>query len=154
MTEPNQPASPPSSSSPLRARRPRLRALLGPALALCAPLVFAEQAQAQTDADVNPQMPNVLLLVDTSGSMEYKTSGNVFPACKYDATSVIPNGPVTSEKSRWIDLVEVLTGSITNYECQTLDRGSASFKNEYKISSSSLANSPYDFLYATPITAR
>jgi len=49
-----------------------------------------------------------------------------------------------------VDLVEVLTGSITDYQCQTLDRGSASFKNEYKIVGSTLSNSPYDFLYANP----
>ena len=101
------------------------------------------------EADVNPQLPNVLLLVDTSGSMEYKTSSNSFPACRYDATGVAPSAPATSEKSRWIDLVEVLTGSISNYDCQRLDRGSAAFKNEYKVSST-LPNSPYDFLYANP----
>ncbi|MEI9939649.1 MAG: hypothetical protein WDO69_20715 [Pseudomonadota bacterium] len=150
MTELNQANLRTFASSIRSGRRPGFRALFRAAVALCVPLVFAGQARAQTDADVNPQMPNVLLLVDTSGSMEYKTSSNVFPACKYDATSVIPNGPVTSEKSRWVDLVEVLTGSITNYECQTLDRGSAAFKNEYKITGSSLPNSPYDFLYANP----
>ncbi|HKO47413.1 MAG TPA: hypothetical protein VJV79_06805 [Polyangiaceae bacterium] len=149
MTEPKHAQSDTSSSRGSQGRRPRLRALLGAGLTLCLPLVFAKQAQAQ-DADVNPLMPNVLLLVDTSGSMEYKTSSNAFPACKYDASGPIPSGPLTSEKSRWIDLVEVLTGSITNYECQRLDRGSAAFKNEYKIAGSSLPNSPYDFLYANP----
>ncbi len=84
--------------------------------------------------------------------MEYKTSSNAFPACKYDASGVIPSGPASSEKSRWIDLVEVLTGSITNYDCQTLDRGSASFKNEYRIAGSTLSTSPYDFLYAKPLS--
>jgi len=147
MTEPT--ASSLMATSPHRGAR-RLRLVLRATIAWCGLLAFSAHAGAQTDADVNPQMPNVLLLVDTSGSMEYKTSSNVFPACKYDATGVIPSGPTTSEKSRWVDLVEVLTGSITNYECQTLDRGSASFKNEYKITGSSLPNSPYDFLYANP----
>lgn len=101
------------------------------------------------EADVNPQLPNVLLLVDTSGSMEYKTSSNSFPVCRYDTNGVVPSPPAASEKSRWIDLVEVLTGSISNYDCQKLDRGSASFKNEYKVNST-LTNSPYDFLYANP----
>ncbi|MEO8918656.1 MAG: hypothetical protein ABI488_14615, partial [Polyangiaceae bacterium] len=96
-------------------------------------------------------MPNVLLLVDTSGSMEYKTSSNAFPVCRYDATGLIPSPPTASEKSRWTDLVEVLTGSITNYDCQTIDRGSAAFKNEYKIIGGTLGtNSPYDFLYSNP----
>ena len=149
MTEPKQAQSGISNPRFLQGRRSRFRALRGAALALCLPLVLCGQARAQ-DADVNPLMPNVLLLVDTSGSMEYKTSSPAFPACKYDATGLVPSGPVTSEKSRWIDLVEVLTGSITNYECQKLDRGSAAFKNEYKIANSSLPNSPYDFLYANP----
>jgi type IV pilus assembly protein PilY1 len=116
-------------------------------LLLGAALTYAPGAAAQ--ADVAPQNPNVLLLVDTSGSMEYKTSSNVFPVCRYDANGVITGAPASSEKSRWTDLVEVLTGSITNYQCQTLDRGSASFKNEYKVGST-LPNSPYDFLYANP----
>ena len=147
-----EPSPPPSriQSSPQTERGARSRPLIGAALALCGSLLFAGQAGAQTDADVNPQMPNVLLLVDTSGSMEYKTSSNSFPACKYDSTGAVVNGPTTSEKSRWIDLVEVLTGSITNYDCQKIDRGSAAFKNEYKITGSSLPNSPYDFLYANP----
>jgi len=129
------------------AQRRRLCPLFSALLALCGSLAFSGQARAQIDADVSRPMPNVLVLVDTSGSMEYKTSSNAFPACKYDGTGAIANGPTTSERSRWIDLVEVLTGTITNYECQKLDRGSASFKNEYKVSN---GNSPYDFLYANP----
>jgi len=150
MTEPSLKSSCIPSSPPAPAPRRRLRPLLGALIAVCASLVCSGRAQAQVDADVSRPMPNVLVLVDTSGSMEYKTSSNSFPACKYDATGAIPNGPATSEKSRWIDLVEVLTGTITNYDCQRLDRGSASFKNEYKITGSSLPNSPYDFLYANP----
>jgi len=130
------------------ARQRRRGTLLGALAWLSGSLLFSGQARAQVDADVSRPMPNVLVLVDTSGSMEYKTSSNSFPLCKYDANGPIANGPATSEKSRWIDLVEVLTGTITNYECQTLDRGAASFKNEYKIIGSSLPNSPYDFLYA------
>jgi type IV pilus assembly protein PilY1 len=98
---------------------------------------------AQAQADVAPPPPNVLLLIDTSGSMDYKTSSDAFPTCRY-------NGGVTttatSERSRWIELVEVLTGSINNYECQRLDRNSAGFRSEYALSGSD----PYDFLYANP----
>ncbi|MEP7052486.1 MAG: hypothetical protein ABJB12_19115, partial [Pseudomonadota bacterium] len=106
---------------------------------------------AGAQADVSPQLPNVLLLVDTSGSMEYKTSSDAFPICRYNATGLISSPPAVSEKSRWIDLVEVLTGSLTNYDCQTIDRGSAAFKSEYKITGGTLGtNSPYDFLYSNP----
>jgi type IV pilus assembly protein PilY1 len=147
MTEPNRRFSH-SSSSAGTLRRVVRRASCTAALMLSA--AYAPYAAAQ--ADVAPQNPNVLLLVDTSGSMEYKTSSNSFPLCRYDANGVINGAPATSEKSRWTDLVEVLTGSITDYQCQTLDRGSASFKNEYKIAVGSTlgANSPYDFLYANP----
>ncbi|HYQ31119.1 MAG TPA: hypothetical protein VER04_27985, partial [Polyangiaceae bacterium] len=106
MNDPNPQKSRLSSSPPTAARLVRLRpwhcallALFGSALG------FTSQAQAQVDADVSVQMPNVLLLVDTSGSMEYKTSGNAFPSCKYDATGVVANFQGSSEKSRWIDLV-------------------------------------------------
>jgi type IV pilus assembly protein PilY1 len=116
--------------------------------ALTVSLGFATPARAQTDT--SPPMPNVLLLVDTSGSMEYKTSSSTFPVCRYDTNGLIPNPPTLSEKSRWTDMVEILTGSISNYDCQTIDRGLASFKTEYKTSPSTLANSPYDFLYPNP----
>ncbi len=136
-----------SDPSSVRARRPIQTAACGLAFsALLAALGYAAHAGAQ--ADVSPQPPNVLLLIDTSGSMEYKTSSNAFPTCRYNATGLIASPPAQSERSRWIDLVEVLTGSITNYDCQKLDRGSASFKNEYQVGAA--ANSPYDFLYANP----
>ncbi len=128
---------------PVRARR-QTRTLACAFGVLSAVLGYTAQASAQ--ADVNPQPPNILLLIDTSGSMEYKTSSNAFPICRYNATGLIASPPAQSEKSRWIDLVEVLTGSIVNYDCQTLDRSSASFKNEYQATTA--ANSPYDFLYA------
>jgi type IV pilus assembly protein PilY1 len=149
MIDPSQVTAGLSSSLPAPSPRPR-RWRFSAWLALAGALLCSGQARAQTDADVAVKMPNVLLLVDTSGSMEYKTSSPAFPKCKYDATGPIPNGPANSEKSRWIDLVEVLTGTITNYDCQKLDRGSASFKNEYRVAGSSLSNSPYDFLYANP----
>ncbi|MES1176714.1 MAG: hypothetical protein ABUL62_20490 [Myxococcales bacterium] len=147
MTEPNQRFRH-SSSLAAAFRRSARGGSRAATLVLGAALMYTPRAAAQ--ADVAPQVPNVLLLVDTSGSMEYKTSSNAFPLCRYDANGVINGSPAQSEKSRWTDLVEVLTGSITNYQCQTLDRGSASFKNEYKIVGSALSNSPYDFLYANP----
>jgi type IV pilus assembly protein PilY1 len=100
---------------------------------LCAP------APALAQADIAPPPPNVLLLVDTSGSMDYKTGSDAFPTCRYAGTNVTAS---PSERSRWIDLVEVLTGSIPSYDCQRLDRNSTDFKNEY--------STPYDFLYPNP----
>jgi type IV pilus assembly protein PilY1 len=98
---------------------------------------------AHAQADVKPPPPNILLLVDTSGSMDYKTGSSSFPTCKYAGAG---DTGLTSERSRWIDLVEVLTGSISKYQCQRLDRNSSSFRTEY----ASGAAEPYDFLYANP----
>src|SRR3954470_13943403 len=120
----------------------RLRGLLG-AASLLALTLSSGRARAQTD--ISPPPPNVLLLVDTSGSMDYKTGSNSFPACHYaGAVPSATTGVEASERSRWIDLVEVLTGSIAHYDCQRLDRNSALFKNEYKLGVSGV--DPYDFL--------
>lgn len=97
-------------------------------------------ARAQTDLD--PPLPNVMLLVDSSGSMEYKLDGSGFPAC-------YPDGSQASEKSRWIDLVEVLTGAIQNYRCQAVDRSSAAFVTDYDMNGSD-AGRPADYLYENP----
>jgi type IV pilus assembly protein PilY1 len=128
--------------------RTRVARLAGLA-ALATTLAHAANVNAQSD--VNPTLANVLLLVDTSGSMEYKSGTNTFPQCRYDANGLVANAPTLSEKSRWTDVVEVLTGDIVNYDCQSLDRGSVAFKNEYKIVGGTLGlNSPYDFLYSNP----
>ena len=117
-----------------------LRGLVG-AGSLLASLLSVSRAQAQ--ADVMPPPPNVLLLVDTSGSMDYKTSTNTFPTCSYAGSTATGQA---SERSRWIELVEVLTGSIGDYGCQKLDRNSSAFRNEYTLN----GGDPYDFLYPNP----
>jgi type IV pilus assembly protein PilY1 len=98
---------------------------------------------AVAQGDLKPVPPNILLLVDTSGSMDYKTSSNDFPTCRYMGTSSTAN---TSERSRWIDLVEVMTGSISAYQCQRLDRNSTDFRTEFALGGSD----PYDFIYPNP----
>ncbi len=114
--------------------------VLGAGTAL-ASLLGATSAQAQ--ADISPPPPNILLLVDTSGSMDYKSASTSFPTCKYSGNNTTG---ATSERSRWINLVEVLTGSVEDYECQRLDRSSPDFKAEYDIA----GNAPYDLLYPNP----
>jgi type IV pilus assembly protein PilY1 len=124
----------------LAARSKWLRGLLaaGP---LLTSVLGAGRAHAQ--ADVSPPAPNILLLVDTSGSMDYKTNSNAFPSCRYSGSATTAQ---TSERSRWIELVEVLTGSINNYDCQRLDRNSTLFRSEY----GGGTGAPYDALYANP----
>lgn len=115
--------------------------------ALLAALAVPRSAAAQQEAE-KPR-PNVLLLVDTSGSMEFKTKvvdpvtgtmgPDTFPTC-------VPGDSTSSEKSRWIDLVEVMTGTFDNYSCWAHDRSSASFRDEFSIS----GVTPYDYGYTNP----
>lgn len=112
------------------------RLLLGSALTLGA-LLAAPRAGAQKD--VNPPPPNVLLLVDSSGSMEYKSSSASFPSCDPTQNNV-------SEKSRWIELVEVMTGTIKDYRCEAMDRNSANFNAQYTLN----GTDPPDRYYSNP----
>lgn len=118
------------------ANEPRLPV---PQLLTLALLGLATHANAQVD--VNPPRPNVLLLVDSSGSMEYKTSITKEPTCVATGTG--------SETSRWIDLVQVLTGTIKDYRCQEIRRSSPDFKNEYQITGATPSDglNPRDYLY-------
>jgi type IV pilus assembly protein PilY1 len=118
-------------------RFPRPPGLLVAAFAAAGVLGLSGLARAQTD--VNPPLPNVMLLVDTSGSMEYKSSSSDYPTCD-------PTGATPSEKSRWIDLLSVLTGSIQDYRCYSEDRSSLAFKQEYSLGSTL----PYDLDYMNP----
>ncbi len=81
-------------------------------------------ASAQ-DPEPVTEKPNVLLIVDSSGSMEYKTGQDTYPTCNPGMSASV------NERSRWIDVVEVLTGSIADYSCESVDRDSASFKAEF-----------------------
>lgn len=105
---------------------------------------FAATAHAQTEgADVVPQQPNVLLLVDTSGSMEWKSSGDVSPVC--DPTNPNTATQTPNEKSRWIELVETLTGTVDSYSCYAEKRdGTTNFSTEFQLSP---IDPPYDLGY-------
>jgi hypothetical protein len=119
-------------------RAPRFAAVA----CLLAPLLVSTNGRAQAlTAGVEKPPPNVLLLVDTSGSMELKAD-NTAPACN----ALSPT--LTNQKNRWIDLVEVLTGTFANYSCWAQDRGSAGFKSEFSLS----GNAPYDYNYTMPYT--
>ncbi len=123
--------------------------------------LVASPALAQKD--ISPQLPNVLLLVDTSGSMEYliptdptdptgtklMLPGNVNApnsACNINA-STITSAPTV--KNRWSTLLEVMTGTFTSYGCERLDRtfgAAGGFVNEYK----GFGSQPYDTNYYLP----
>lgn len=106
---------------------------------------FAYAGSAAAQADLTPPLPNVLLLVDTSGSMEYLTDGTL---PKLDAQGkCLPPAPGSDNQNRWAKLVSVLTGTIQNYSCfaQKRDAGSG-FEAEYTFS----GVEPYDLDYHLP----
>ncbi|MBM4361197.1 MAG: hypothetical protein FJ104_00840, partial [Deltaproteobacteria bacterium] len=119
----------------------RTRRILSRSVVALAALTAATNARAQ--ADTVSTSPNVLLLVDTSGSMELKSSSDQPPVCVPDTPNV-PPGTVGNEKSRWIELLEVLTGTVRDYSCYAQDRASAEFRDEYRLGPTNL-ELPYDY---------
>src|SRR5688572_19922599 len=120
-------------------RSPRARSV-ATALALAAAFSAAHEAKAQDPGETAKMPPNVLLIVDTSGSMEYEAGLTTYPTCD-------PTGGTTSERSRWIDLVEVLSGTIGTYRCQSVDRASSTFTGLYRLPGTL---NPPDYDYRSP----
>lgn len=123
-------------------RRPRLSSTF--LLAALAAL-SARPGSALAQADLSPPLPNVLLLVDTSGSMEYLPDGT---RPKLDAQNrCLPPGAGGDNQNRWAKLVSVLTGTFENYSCYAQPRDSGSpFATEYSL----LGAPPYDHDYHLP----
>ncbi|HEX7667702.1 MAG TPA: hypothetical protein VF407_24410, partial [Polyangiaceae bacterium] len=106
-------------------------------------LASSEAAHAQ-QTDVSPPLPNVMLLLDTSGSMEMMADGtdpdaNAASKCTI-GTTTLPN--------RWGTAMQALTGEIggsgsTKYSCATMPRTGSTFQNEFGIA----GIKPYDYDY-------
>lgn len=105
------------------------RALSGAhAAALCALVVSSAGLSSDARAQLDPAStvkPLVLILLDTSGSMEYEAGTASTPSTEFisplcEEPSVLsPASPVgTYEKSRLLVAKEVLTGTIEDYWCQ------------------------------------
>lgn len=114
--------------------------------ALAATLLCAGAAHAQ--ADTEPPLPNVMLLIDTSGSMEFMmdpdSSGKPrLPVCN---PSGIGNASIVNEQNRWTTLATVLTGEFPSFACAPQSRSDAAFKAEYAIN----GTPPYDADYYLP----
>jgi type IV pilus assembly protein PilY1 len=115
-----------------------------------ASVTMAGRADAQVDA--NPPLQNVLLLVDTSGSMEFASDGTKIACNKVDsgllANEPLAATPAAAQKNRWTQLVEVLTGEIQDYGCYTQDRRSEAFRREFYFASTNTSSA--DFNYHVP----
>lgn len=87
-------------------------------------LALGAPAVAQTGPlDARSVRPAVMLLVDTSGSMERVPDDGTNPACS-DCVPTCANDPVldATHKTRWAMTVEALTGTIQDYRCVTENR--------------------------------
>lgn len=100
---------------------------------------------AHAQLDTNPPPPNVLLLVDTSGSMEYLiestvVGGQVRNKLPGQVANSTCDGTPATVLNRWATLVSVLTGSINNFSCLKTDRQSAQFITDFSFN----GTQPYD----------
>ena len=122
----------------------------------------AAPARAQ-QIDVNPPKPNVLLLIDNSGSMERMIDGSkpedsqdntcncdLSGNCTWSPTcsANLPAGSHCPQPNRWGILLQALTGTMQNgYSCVSMPRSPNSpFTDEYKINNVN----PYDTNYYLP----
>ena len=131
-----------------------------PALALLAP----DPARAQSAGTTNRPLPNVLLLIDTSGSMERMPDNTLpkddrVPASSPPATiSSAPYNHCTpgeeSNPNRWGMLVQALTGNMQPFfSCAAMPRTAGSaFANEYAINGHAPYDTGYFFPYHRPLT--
>lgn len=124
----------------------RLRYASGVLLALAGgAMLWPASARAQVAGTSSKPLPNVLLLVDTSGSMERMPDGSLPGAT---AGSACAPGSA-SDPNRWGMLLQALTGNLQPYySCEAVarDASNAAFVNEYSI----LGKAPYDVDYALP----
>src|SRR5436190_21708561 len=114
-------------------------------------VVFVEgDARAQSAGTAAKPLPDVLLLVDTSGSMERMADGslpvqNYGPPPAGTTNQCVPG--VASNPNRWGMLLQALTGNFQPfYSCDAMDRGTGSpagssrFVREYRLN----GQAPYD----------
>ena len=94
-------------------------------------LGLGSRAQAQTsDPDVRDIPPLVMLVVDTSGSMEEKPACTCPPpggCSECDVQCSLPNDPITLEppadkKNKWAVTLEALTGKFKDFSCMDVKR--------------------------------
>ncbi len=117
-------------------------------------LGISSDASAQIAGTTTRPLPNVLLLVDSSGSME-RMADNSLPSDNRGSPTPpsICSPGVASTPNRWGMLLQALTGNLQPfYSCDAIDRTTSSFKNEFRIGPTPpvAANLPYDADYFLP----
>ncbi|MDH5673371.1 MAG: PilC/PilY family type IV pilus protein [Myxococcales bacterium] len=110
---------------------------------LGAVLALAPAAAAQTSNDLREILPYMMLVVDTSGSMER------LPKCTCSSRSCIECLPkcdstvLDQKKNRWAVTLEALTGTFNNFECEALDRAD-NFPGSYDVRYFTDYHQPWD----------
>ncbi|HEX4447372.1 MAG TPA: hypothetical protein VH044_11575, partial [Polyangiaceae bacterium] len=141
----------------IRVERARLRTRACVALAGAACLSLSAPARAQ-QTDTNPPAPNVLLLLDNSGSMERMIDGSV----PEDSGNLCNIDPMTGKPipmanppapNRWGLLLKALTGTPqNNYNCVSMPRTPGSqFTTEYRIGGVQPYDTGYKLNYHRPV---
>jgi type IV pilus assembly protein PilY1 len=114
-------------------------------------IVWPTDARAQLAGTSAGPLPNVLLLVDTSGSMERMGDGSL-PSANAANKCKVGTGAadLVSEPNRWGMLLQALTGNLQPYfSCEEVNRDAGPgnpFVAEYKIG----GRAPYDANYFMP----
>jgi type IV pilus assembly protein PilY1 len=141
--------------------RTRIARSFTAAAAAVALIAAAPGARAQ-QTDTNPPLPNVMLLIDNSGSMERMIDGNT-PETDGNSCNCTDNGsgtitcpgwttsplPAPPAANRWNVVQTALTGSLqSGFNCVAMPRAPGStFDKEYRIA----GQSPYDSNYYLPV---
>ena len=111
---------------------------------MIASLACAARVSAEEDApDVRSIPPFVMVIVDSSGSMEFKPGcacadlgcSNCLPDCSL--TNDASGTPPADKKNSWTTLLETLTGTFNDFQCTALPRDVAN-------------GATYDFNYPLP----
>jgi type IV pilus assembly protein PilY1 len=111
-------------------RHIRGRYLLAASLGLAAALAPA-RARAQA-VDVYKPNPNVLILLDTAGSMEYMMDGTTVESSPTSKCPTTVTSTTTTTANRWGVEVQALTGNFSTYTCMDMSRASNSaFETEF-----------------------
>lgn len=99
-------------------------------LSVLLPLALPAWAEAQATPDIRDIAPAVVLLVDTSGSMERRTDCVCTTALCEECLPMCGTGG-SDQRNRWSMVVEALTGSFSNFQCTSRSRWDAAFVSEY-----------------------
>jgi type IV pilus assembly protein PilY1 len=126
--------------------------------------VFSAPAARAQQTDTNPPLPNVLLLLDNSGSMERMIDGTLpedTPKNNCNCTEIPGNPPAATciwaaqpaSPNRWGVLTQALTGSLQGgYNCISMPRtAGGTFTTEYQIGHVNPYDTGYYLNYHRPI---